>query len=44
LCKEHDIKARDILNFDEARFQVGVAPSEDIVVPTYVKEASIVLN
>jgi hypothetical protein len=43
-CKEHEIGAADILNFDEAGFRVGVAPSEDIIVPAYVKEVSIVLN
>ena len=43
-CKEHKIGAADILNFDEAGFQVGVAPGKDIVVPAYVKEVSIVLN
>src|SRR5436305_10807267 len=43
-CKEHEIGASDILNFDEAGFRVGVAPSEDIVVPAYVKEVSIILN
>ena len=35
-CEEHDIKASDVLNFDEASFRVGVAPREEIVVPTYV--------
>ena len=43
-CKEREIRVVDILNFDEAGFQVGVAPSEDIMVPIYVKEVSIVLN
>lgn len=27
-----------MLNFDEARFRVGVAPGEEIVVPVYVTE------
>ena len=27
-CKEHNIKPRDVLNFDEAGFQVSVAPRE----------------
>jgi hypothetical protein len=40
-CEERGIKASDVLNFDEASFQVGVAPREEIVVPTYVKEVSI---
>jgi hypothetical protein len=39
-CKERGIKPRDVLNFDEARFQVGVAPREEVVVPAYVKEVS----
>ena len=43
-CKEREIEAGDILNFNEAGFWVGVAPSKDIVVPAYVKEVSIVLN
>lgn len=30
-CEEHDIKAGDVLNFDEAGFRVGVAPGEEIV-------------
>jgi hypothetical protein len=40
-CEKYDIKARDMLNFNEAGFRVGVAPREEIVVPTYVKEVSI---
>ena len=39
-CKERDIQPGDVLNFDEAGFQVGVAPGEEIVVLAYVKEAS----
>ncbi len=39
-CKEYNIQSGDVLNFDEAGFQVGVAPSEEIVVPVYVKEVS----
>ena len=42
-CKGHEIGTGDILNFDEAGFRVGVAPGEDVVVPAYVKEVSIVL-
>jgi hypothetical protein len=40
-CEERGIKAGDVLNFDEAGFRVGVAPGEEIVVPAYVKEVSI---
>jgi hypothetical protein len=40
-CKDRGIKASDVLNFDEAGFWVGVAPGEEIVVPAYVKEVSI---
>ena len=43
-CNEHEIEASDIMNLNQAGFQVGVAPGEDIVVPAYVKEVSIVLN
>ena len=43
-CKEHSIQPRDVLNFDKGRFWVGVAPSEKIVVPTYVKEVSTLLR
>jgi hypothetical protein len=43
-CKEHDIQPRDVLNFDEAGFRVGVALGEEIVVPTYVKEVSTLLR
>ena len=43
-CKEHDIQLGDVLNFDEAGFWVGVALGEEIVVPTYVKEVSILLR
>jgi DNA gyrase inhibitor GyrI len=43
-CKEHDIQPRDVLNFNEAGFQVGVAPGEEIVVPAYVKEVSILFR
>lgn len=39
--EERGIKAGDVLNFDEASFQVGVAPREEIVVPTYVHKVSI---
>jgi hypothetical protein len=37
-CEEYDIEPGDVLNFDEAGFQVGVAPGEEIVVPAYVTE------
>jgi hypothetical protein len=40
-CEERDIQPGDVLNFDEAGFQVGVALGEEIVVPAYVKEVSI---
>lgn len=43
-CMEHNIQPRDILNFDEAGFRVGVAPGEEIVVPAYVKEVSTLLK
>jgi hypothetical protein len=43
-CKEHDIQPRDVLNFNEAGFRVGVALGEEIVVPTYVKEVSTLLR
>jgi hypothetical protein len=43
-CEERDIQPGDVLNFDEARFRVGVAPGEEIVVPAYVKEVSILLR
>jgi hypothetical protein len=43
-CKEHDIQPRDVLNFDEAGFRVGVALGEEIVVPAYVKEVSTLLR
>jgi hypothetical protein len=43
-CEEHDIQPRDVLNFDEAGFRVGVALGEEIVVPTFVKEVSILLR
>jgi hypothetical protein len=32
-----------MLNFDEARFQVGVAPGKEVVVPVYVKEVSLLI-
>jgi hypothetical protein len=41
-CKERDIQPRDVLNFDEAGFWVGVALGEEIVVPAYVKEVSTI--
>jgi hypothetical protein len=40
-CEKYNIEAGDVLNFNEAGFCVGVAPKEEIVVPTYVKEVSI---
>jgi hypothetical protein len=43
-CEEHDIQPGDVLNFNEAGFRVGVAPGEEIVVPTYVKEVSTLLR
>ena len=39
-CEKINVQARNILNFDEAGFWVGVAPREEIVVPAYVKEVS----
>ena len=41
-CMKHNIQPENILNFDEAGFRVGVAPGEDIIVPTYVVEVSII--
>jgi hypothetical protein len=38
--EEHDIQLKDVLNFDEAGFWVGVALDEEIIVPAYVKEVS----
>jgi hypothetical protein len=43
-CIEHNIEPGDVLNFDEAGFRVGVALGEEIVVPAYVKEVSILLR
>jgi hypothetical protein len=40
-CKEHGIKARDVLNFNKAGFRIGVAPREEIVIPAYVQEVSL---
>jgi hypothetical protein len=31
-CEEYEIKLENILNFDEAGFQVSVAPGEDIII------------
>src|SRR5438045_1217748 len=39
-CTKHNIEPENILNFDEAGFRVGVAPGEEIIVPTYVVEVS----
>jgi hypothetical protein len=39
-CKKINVQPRNIMNFDEAGFRVGVAPREEIVVPAYVKEVS----
>jgi hypothetical protein len=39
--KERSIKASNMLNFDKASFRVRVALREEIVVPAYVKEVSI---
>jgi hypothetical protein len=33
-CDENHIQAEDIINFDEAGFQIGVASGEDILIPT----------
>jgi hypothetical protein len=40
-CKEKEIQASDILNFDETGFRVGVASGEEIIVPYYVKEVKL---
>ena len=40
-CEEREIKACQVMNFDEAGFRVGVAPREEIVVPAYVQEVSV---
>ena len=42
-CEERSIKPGDVLNFDEARFWVGVAPGEEVVVLAYVKEVSLLI-
>jgi hypothetical protein len=39
--EEHDIKAGNVINFDKASFQVGVAFKKEIIVLAYVKEVSI---
>jgi hypothetical protein len=41
-CTQHSIQPENILNFDEAGFRVGVAPGEEIIVPPYVVEVSII--
>jgi hypothetical protein len=41
-CIKHNIQPENILNFDEAGFRVGVAPGEEIIVPAYVVEVSII--
>jgi hypothetical protein len=40
---EHEIQPENIYNFDETGFRVGMAPGEDVIVPTYVKEVSYLL-
>ena len=41
-CLQHNVQPENILNFDEAGFRVGVAPGEEIIVPAYVVEVSII--
>jgi hypothetical protein len=35
-CEEHKIRDKDVINFDEAGFQIGVSYSEEIIVPAYI--------
>jgi transposase len=41
-CIKHNIRPENILNFDEGGFRVGVAPGEEIIVPAYIVEVSII--
>src|SRR5258706_15797831 len=36
-CKDHKIEPQHIYNFDESGFRIGIAPGEEVIVPSYVK-------
>jgi hypothetical protein len=36
-------QVEEVLNFDKAGFRVSVAPGEEILVPVYIKEVSMLL-
>jgi len=38
-CKEHNIQASDILNFDETGLRIRVTSGEEVIIPAYVSEA-----
>src|SRR5436305_8781398 len=41
--EEHQIKPKDIHNFDETGFWVGCPPGEEVIVPTHITEVSIII-
>jgi hypothetical protein len=41
-CIQHNIQLQDIYNFNETRFQVGVALGEEVVVLAYITEVCTV--
>jgi hypothetical protein len=40
-CTQHDIQPQNIYNFDETGFRIGVAPGEEVIVPTYITEVGL---
>jgi hypothetical protein len=40
-CEEVGVKKEDIYNFDEVGFRVGVAPGQEVLVPSHIKEVCL---
>jgi hypothetical protein len=41
-CLQHNIQPQHVYNFDESGFRVGMAPGEEVIVPAYITEVSII--
>ena len=43
-CDQIGVKKEDIFNFDEVGFRVGVAPGQEVLVPSHIKEVCVFMS
>jgi len=43
-CDQLGVKREDIYNFDEVGFRVGVAPGQEVLVPSHIKEVCLSMS